>query len=252
MLTIMLLIPVLDLLGKQVVRGVAGKRETYRPIETPLAPGADPLVLAEAFRERFGLSLLYVADLDAILSRQPNWNVYRQLVDAGFRLLVDPGLRTAADAESIFACGVAKVIAGLESLNGPDQLDQMVAAHGADRVIFSLDLKNGVPLCDQSAWGKRSPLEIAARSIDTGISAMLVLDLKQVGSGKGISTLALCRRIHEQNSRVELYTGGGVRHRDDLMALQADGLTGVLISSALHQGTITADDCRYFGGGASR
>ena len=95
----MLLIPVLDLLGKQVVRGVAGKRKTYRPIESPLAPGSDPLTLAHAFREQFGLNLLYVADLDAILSRQPNWNIYRELTDAGFWLLVDPGLRTAAETE---------------------------------------------------------------------------------------------------------------------------------------------------------
>ncbi|MFN0197445.1 MAG: HisA/HisF-related TIM barrel protein [Planctomycetaceae bacterium] len=239
----MLLIPVLDLLGQQVVRGVAGRRDSYRPLESPLAKGSDPLNLAQAFRDRFGLNTLYVADLDAILARSPNWDVYRRLVADCFELLVDPGLRTADDAEPVFACGVSTVIAGLESLTDPRELDLLVEIHGASRLIFSLDLKQAEPICDRAAWEERSPLEIAHRAIDAGVTSILVLDLSQVGIGQGLNTLDLCRQIQQQHPTIRLFTGGGVRNRDDLNILQEQGIAGVLIASALHQGTVSADDC---------
>lgn len=240
----MLIIPVLDLLERQVVRGVAGKRELYRPIESLLSKSADPLDVAHAFREQFDLNVLYVADLDAILSRRPNHDIYRQLVSAGFQLLVDPGLHRADDAESVFACGAAQIIAGLESLAGPDELERLTAAYGNDRVIFSLDLKHGEPLGDRTAWEHRSPFAIAKRAIDLGVGQVLVLDLHQVGSGKGIGTLDLCRRIREYAANIKLFTGGGARHCDDLLELQSEGIAGVLVASALHHGTITVEDCR--------
>ncbi|MFM8221178.1 MAG: nickel transporter, partial [Planctomycetaceae bacterium] len=44
----MQVIPVLDLLGGVVVRGVAGQRDSYRPIVSQLVDGAEPLAVARA------------------------------------------------------------------------------------------------------------------------------------------------------------------------------------------------------------
>ena len=114
--------PVLDLLNGVVVRGVGGQRETYRPVESRICASAEPLDVARAFRDQFGLERLYVADLDAILQRRPNLDVYRQLTQEGFTLLVDAGIQDANDAARILKAGAQAVIAGLESIPQPDLL----------------------------------------------------------------------------------------------------------------------------------
>jgi phosphoribosylformimino-5-aminoimidazole carboxamide ribotide isomerase len=75
---------------------------------------------------------------------------------------------------------------------------------------------------------------------------MIVLDLAGVGVGRGVPTHTLCRQLLEDFPRLELMTGGGVRNADDLARLQTLGVGGVLIASALHDGSLTPEDVRGF------
>jgi phosphoribosylformimino-5-aminoimidazole carboxamide ribotide isomerase len=63
------IIPVVDLKGGVVVRARMGRREEYRPIETPLAPTSDPVDVARGLLSVHPFATLYVADLDAIAGR---------------------------------------------------------------------------------------------------------------------------------------------------------------------------------------
>ena len=74
----MQLIPVLDLLNGVVVRGVAGRRDEYRPIQSGLTDSVEAREMARAIRGAYGFNAFYVADLDAILRGQPNLGVYRE------------------------------------------------------------------------------------------------------------------------------------------------------------------------------
>ncbi|MFO0865589.1 MAG: HisA/HisF-related TIM barrel protein [Gemmataceae bacterium] len=78
----MRIIPVLDLLHGQVVRGIAGQRDHYRPIVSRWTTSADPLTVAQSLRDAFGLTHFYVADLDAILQRKPNLSSFEEFVSA--------------------------------------------------------------------------------------------------------------------------------------------------------------------------
>jgi phosphoribosylformimino-5-aminoimidazole carboxamide ribotide isomerase len=238
----MQILPVLDLLQGVVVRGVAGHRETYRPIASQICPSAEPLAIARAFRDHFGLERLYVADLDAILHQRPNLDVYRQLSQDGFTLCVDAGVRDVHAATTVLQAGAASVIAGLESTPLPEMLQELVAHCGSERVLFSLDLQGGQPLVGAGAWSGMTPWQIARLAIQHGIERLIVLDLAQVGIGAGLSTLELCAEIRAADPHVELITGGGVRNRADLQLLAAAGLDGVLIASALHNGQLSRSD----------
>src|SRR5712691_477545 len=130
----MKIIPVLDLLGGIVVRGVGGRRQEYRPVESVLTQSVRPLEVAQAFRDRLGLTALYVADLDGILRQQPNLTTLRELSAAGFDVWIDAGLRDSADAAMLLSAGAAKVIAGLESMSWPSVLESLVAEWGVSRV----------------------------------------------------------------------------------------------------------------------
>ena len=238
----MRLLPVLDLLQRVVVRGVAGERARYRPIESCLTPHSDALSVASAIREALGLTTLYVADLDAILHRQPNFAVLRSLCDAGFGLLVDGGVHRVEDARGLFAAGAESVIAGFETLAGPDELRHCCDEFGADRVIFSLDLRDGRPMGDTATWDASDPFDLALAALRCGVRRLIVLDVAQVGTSRGPAAVPLCRRLREAAPEIELITGGGVRHRDDLKLLATIPVDGVLIASALHDGRITLED----------
>ena len=49
----MRIIPVLDLMQGQIVRGIAGQRESYRPIKSSLVAGSDHEAIAGALAHVF-------------------------------------------------------------------------------------------------------------------------------------------------------------------------------------------------------
>lgn len=230
----MQLIPVLDILNGVVVRGVAGRRDEYRPIQSCLTKSVEALDVARTIRGAYGMNEFYVADLDAILRGQANEGVYQDLIADGMRLSVDAGVATAAQVRTLLEQGVSRVIVGLESCPSPAALRDIAADVPCERVVFSLDLKQGRPLASP-AWGS-DPEEIAAQVVRCGVNRLIVLDLAGVGTGEGVPTIALCRRLRASYGQaIEIVTGGGVRGPEDLELLDEAGVDGVLIASILHQ-----------------
>ena len=234
----MLVIPVLDLLNGVVVRGVGGRRDEYQPVESVLTLSAKPLDVARAFRDQLNLTTLYVADLDGILKQHPNEVAYRQLVEDGFELWIDAGVRSLIDAARLIKAGAMKVIVGLESLPDTHLLSALVAEIGASKITFSLDLRAGRPMLGHSDWPDLSPLGIAQSAINLGLTQLIVLDLASVGEQRGPSTISLCDSIRRIAPQVRVITGGGVRDGNDLLPLKAAGINGVLLATSLHNGKI--------------
>ncbi len=240
--------PVLDLKGGLVVRGQGGDRASYKPVQSQLVDSAEPLRVARAFRDCLGLEELYVADLDGIGGSAPDFATLRCLLRDGFRLLVDAGVRVPADATAVAVLGAETVIAALETLPSPDALARVVEAVGSKRVIFSLDLKNGGLLCDSAGWPFDDAQAVAREAVRRGVERLLVLDLAQVGSGRGPGHVDFLTRWIREFPGVETLSGGGVRSARDLEVFAAAGVHGVLVASALHDGLITRSEIEHLRG----
>jgi phosphoribosylformimino-5-aminoimidazole carboxamide ribotide isomerase len=238
------LIPVIDLLGGVVVRGIAGQRSDYRPLVSRLTDSCEPLNVARALRDAFGLNRFYVADLDAILHLQPNQQVYRRLIEARFELMIDAGVRDVEGARAIRDAG-AHPIVGLESCPSPDVLSQILSANAGD-LTFSLDLQAGRPLLARGASGwEADSLQIVRQSIACGVPRIIVLDLADVGTGSGCRTDELCRTLHREFPRLHVTCGGGIRGVADIQRLAATGASAALVASALHDGRLTPRDLSF-------
>jgi len=224
------LLPVLDLKGGIPVRARAGKRHEYAPL------GGTALDAARAHRARVGHGDVYVADLDAIAGAEPAWDVVAALHGDGFALWLDAGVATADRAAALSAAGVERIVVGLETVAGPEVLATVIARHG-DRVVFSLDLRDGEPILGSATW-RGDARSIADEVISLGVRRLLVLDLARVGVGEGTGTEALLAELHAAHPAVELLAGGGVRGRADLERLAAVGVGRVLVASALRDGTL--------------
>ncbi len=238
------IIPVIDLLGGRVVRGVAGRRSEYQPIVTPWSGVADPIEIVRGLQEAWDFHEFYVADLDAIQFDRPHWPVYESLLAEGTRLLLDAGVRDLQSVQRLFDIGVHRLVVALETLDSPELLDAFVQKLGTEHIVFSLDLMQGRPIANGD-WRQLSSIEIAERVIDAGVSTLIVLDLAGVGVGEGISTLPLCREILERWPKVSLITGGGVRNATDVATALHSGVQSVLVASALHDGRLTQESLRH-------
>ena len=257
----MKIIPVIDLMGSQVVRGVGGRRDEYRPIESVLCNDARPASVGRAFVE-LGFREVYVADLDAIRtlipngaetrdkkgvgsrdSRSPAWSIYEELMRLGLDLWIDAGIGTAAEARrmaqfEVDGRPIAGIVAGLESLPHPGRFGQMLEAVDPRRLIFSLDMKLGVPLVCSDAWDGYSARDVADDVLRDGVQRMIVLDLARVGMGEGVGTEDFCRLLRRKAPQLEITAGGGVRGQADLDSLEQAGCDAALVASALHDGRL--------------
>jgi phosphoribosylformimino-5-aminoimidazole carboxamide ribotide isomerase len=245
----MRIVPVMDLSGGQVVRGIAGRREEYRPIRGSLSPTSNPADVAWALVHGLQREQAYVADLDAIAGGEPSWETLKTMASAGLRLWVDAGVRDCAAAKeladfSIDDRGTAtwRIVVALETIAGPGALEAILHTLGPQRLVFSLDLNDGRPLAASSHWRDLQPLRIACEVAKMGVRRMIVLDLAFVGTGQGVATLDLCRQIATRVPNMQIATGGGVSSTTDLMALAAAGVDVALVASAIHDGRITRAD----------
>jgi phosphoribosylformimino-5-aminoimidazole carboxamide ribotide isomerase len=237
----MVILPVLDLMAGQVVRGVAGRRDLYRPVVSTLVASSDPGAVARAFAGTFGLWELYVADLDAIGGAAPARDHYTRLRADGFRLWVDAGVRQARQAIELGSDGIECVVIGLETVSGPEEVAAAVLKLG-ERAAFSLDLYAGKPLGDAAAWQASDAESIAARAIDLGVRRLIVLDLANVGTATGPGSGGVYSRLARSYPDVAIYAGGGVRNLADLRRMKDAGLQGALVASALHDGSLSRED----------
>lgn len=237
----MQILPVLDILDAVVVRGIAGRREEYRPLVSQLTTSSEPLAVANAIRDQLGVNQFYVADLDGILKQHPNHSLYQRLISEGFTLLIDTGIRDPDQARLIAETTKADLIVGLESCRSPQDLKRTAAM--IPDVAFSLDLFQGKPhfSLDAVGWSPH-PAEIVRQVIGSDVKTLIVLDLADVGKATGGSTDLLCRFIRSGFPDIRLIAGGGVRGPQDLSRLAGLGLDAVLVASALHDGRITRED----------
>jgi phosphoribosylformimino-5-aminoimidazole carboxamide ribotide isomerase len=225
-------IPVIDVRHGLAVAAVRGQRADYRPLVTPLAEGSAPADIACGYAALFTFPVLYVADLDGIEGRGRDAGLPARLAAAvtGLHLWVDDGTRARAAAQRIADEQHATLVIGTESLSdGQDVAAMRALPH--DRYVLSLDFD------DDRFVGPREVLDEPQH----WPLSVIVMTLARVGSAEGPDVQRIASIVGRAGGR-RIYAAGGVRNRADIGALHAAGAAGVLIATALHAGTIKADD----------
>ena len=234
------IIPVIDVMGGQAVRAIGGRREMYAPVRSKLTNSTEPAIVAKALLAAAGANELYAADIDALQGHRPRLAWVKELTDAGCRVMIDAGVKSAVNAIPLAAVG-ASVVVGTETLTRLDELKALVHFWEPDRILLSVDLRNGRVLGEETVWG-RDPdaITVIETGIAAGVKRFIVLELARVGTGVGPGTVELCGRVRERFPDGELIAGGGVRNWSDVDALGYVGCDGVLVASALHDGELRA------------
>ncbi|RCS49447.1 hypothetical protein DTL42_13050 [Bremerella cremea] len=243
------ILPVMDLRLGQVVRGVAGRRDEYLPVQSRYVDDSRPGTIAMLLAQTFGFRDCYVADLNAIAGGQVDAATLEAIAVQGLNVWLDAGVgsvaRWQACSENLRGWSPFRWIVGLESLVSWQAMRQLVEAIEPERLVFSLDLKQGKPLTNRPELVGLSALEIAKTVAGMGVGTLLVLDVEAVGEGTGARTEDLLDEISREVPEIELVAGGGMASPAGIESLMGHQVRRVLVASALHDGRIAP----YHGGG---
>ncbi|MCQ8181668.1 HisA/HisF-related TIM barrel protein [Methylomonas sp. SURF-1] len=226
----MQIIPVIDLKDGLVVHASGGDRSRYRPIHlhSQIVGGSSIEEVVSGLLELYAFSAFYIADLNAIERNGSHRSILEPLLSRypAVDFWLDNGLQprslTPNPAPNL------RTVIGTETQSEPTDLS-------GSATILSLDFKNNQAL-GNPAW-----LDLPQYWPDT----VIAMTLDQVGANRGpdFARLDSLRRVHPGSRWI---AAGGVRGIDDLHSLAATGLSGVLIASALHNGSIGTAELSKF------
>ena len=230
----MQVIPAIDLLDGQCVRLHQGDYDQVTRFSD------DPVAQALSW-QRQGARRLHLVDLDGARTGQPMNDAAIKAITAALDIPVQlgGGVRSAARAAELLACGLDRVILGTVALEQPELVEELANAH-PDRIIVGIDAKNGKVAT--RGWISESSTEataLARRLSSTGIAAIISTDIATDGTLAGPNLEAL--RAMATASQVPLIASGGIgnlEHLLSLLSLEPLGVSGVIVGRALYDGRV--------------
>ncbi|MDE0154312.1 MAG: HisA/HisF-related TIM barrel protein [Gammaproteobacteria bacterium] len=228
------IIPVIDLKDGLAVAARQGKRQTYRPLASPLCPQPELPAVIRAYLSVFPFRTFYIADLNAIEKNGNNHALITRMLQAhsDISLWIDSGTDPFINDNSVsFRDRVSNVL-GSETGISIEQLDHYTRKSDC---ILSLDYRGGELLGnpDLTAQPSRLPQRV------------IVMNLERVGSHAGPDLEHLSSLLHRLPGK-QVYAAGGVRNAEDLRRLAGHGVHGALVATALHDRTITSEHLQQF------
>lgn len=232
---ILQIIPVIDLLNGVVVHAKHGLRAHYLPIVSQLTSSHQPLTVALALLELYPFSTLYIADINAIQGQGDNQAAIEaiQQTHPNTQIWLDNGIRQV-NARSLHRRGNGRPVIGSENI--ANLQDYRAISYACEsKHVLSLDY------AATNALGINE-LHNSARFWPDNTICMT---LNKVGSVNGVDAERLQELMRLNNTRKSpsnLFAAGGVRDINDCLMLKSKQISGVLVASALHNGSILRAD----------
>ena len=231
----MTIFPAIDLYeGKVVrlVRGDYGQMTVY---------GNDPVATARSFKDS-GATAVHVVDLEGARDGKPaNFEVIKRIVsETGLEVQAGGGIRAEDVVANYLGIGVRRVILGTAAVSTPGFLRSMALAYG-DAIAVAADIRDGFVAV--KGWAELSDKDVFdfCRAVeDMGAGTLICTDISKDGLLGG-SNIDLYKTLREELS-IKLIASGGITSPDEIIALKALAIDGVILGKALYSGRIMLKD----------
>ena len=236
----MIVFPAIDLKGGQAVQLQQGEFDQARQYGDPGAAVAR--WLAE------GTEYIHVVDLDAAAAGHPiNQSAVAVIVsgaaNAGVPVQLGGGLRSVFDVRTALRAGVDRVILGTAAAKSPDLAEEMVQSFGPEKIVVSIDARDGVVATH--GWQLESNHQVedlANELVERGIRRFVYTDIAQ--DGMLTSPNIDATRALLNSTRAAIIAAGGVTTAEHIRLLAAAGCEGAIVGTALYEGRLTLEDAK--------
>ena len=245
----MIPIPAVDMSEGRAVRLQQGRFDRVTHFDD------DPLQAVARWIDA-GAERVHLVDLDAARTGQPEnatliERAVRRWPQVAFQ--VGGGIRDMDALHRWLQAGVRYPVLGTAAVRHPDFAERAAELY-PDRVILALDTRQG--RVATQGWTEDSDLELldlAQRYAELPLAAILHTDIGRDGTLAGPNLQASAELAAAQPHAV--LVSGGVRHLDDLLAIQQAGVfAGAICGRALYEGHLDLAEafrrCRVADGGA--
>ena len=237
----MRIIPAIDIIDAKCVRLTQGdyaQKKIYNE---------SPLEVAKTF-EGNGIKYLHLVDLDGAKARKVQNLKVLESICSQTSLIVDfgGGVQTDADIQDVFNAGASKITAGSIAVKDEDLVKKWIQCYGAERIILGADVKDDEIMT--GGWENGTGISIrpfVANYLKSGITELISTDIAVDGMLTGPST-ALYKRLITEFPNLKLIASGGVSSLNDLDALKAIKVDGVIIGKAIYENRITLKELQNY------
>ena len=239
------IIPVLDIFNSMAVHAVKGERDKYKPLKSKILNTSKPLEIVKNLKHKFHFDEIYIADLDAIINKQPNQGLLLEILKLqDLKFMLDPGITDKNDLLFYSEYNLDKLILGLETITDFNVIEQGIEIMGCDRFSISIDMYQGKIISKLKDLKNQNPLKLVKRLNQLGIKEIILLDLFRVGQKiGGVPPLFMKFRDQFQGN---ILIGGGVKEYEDLEMMDNTNFSGVLIATALYDGSLNIEQLKCF------
>ncbi len=230
----MIVIPAIDLKDGKCVRleqGLMDKDTVFND-----NPGAQALEW-----ERQGAEWLHIVDLDGAFAGEPK---NRDAIESILKAITIPaqlggGIRDIETIEAYLSLGLSRVIIGTAAQRNPE-LVREACAKFPGQIVVGIDAKNGMVAVQ--GWAEvtdMTAVELAKKFEGFGVSAIIYTDISRDGMLQG-PNLEATRSLAEAVAIPVIASGGvsSLKDIENLMAIEASGITGVITGKAVYTGAI--------------
>ena len=184
-----------------------------------------------------GFRQLHIVDLDAALNVGSNAAVIEDVIrDGSVDAQAAGGVRSTEAAQRLYEAGAARIVVGSRAVEEPEWLANLAALF-PNVVVLATAVREGRVMTHGRL--RRPPLDIldVARDVAGLPLGGLLVTSTHVEQGLEKRDLSLLEDLAEA-CECPMFTSGGVTAASDLRALEHRGVAGVVIGSALHNGTL--------------
>ncbi|MFX0102646.1 MAG: HisA/HisF-related TIM barrel protein [Candidatus Hodarchaeota archaeon] len=239
-------VPVIDIKDGMAVHAIKGERKKYEPVNCGWCENGEYLDLVRGYSKFFSLNDLYVADLDAIIKDEMNFEMYNRIrwICQG-KIMIDAGITSLTKFMQIKDYNFDEIILGTESVASLEEFSKIISIHPGTTII-SLDFRNGELLTPINELKEEDPAGILKILDKLKPDAFIFLELTSVGAKTGVRT-SIAADL-PKNTSTPIYLGGGIKVIEDIKNARDLGFKGVLLATALQEGLIKSDELNVIKG----
>jgi phosphoribosylformimino-5-aminoimidazole carboxamide ribotide isomerase len=228
----MIIIPAVDLKDGRCVRLSQGR------MDQESVYSENPVQMAKHWESK-GAERLHVVDLNGAVQGKPfHSSLVKEIVrSVHIPVEVGGGIRDFDTIEDYLSSGVKWVILGTAAFQNRSLVKE-ACLRFPERVILGIDAKGGkVAIQGWNEVVSSEAVELAKQFEGMDLSAIVFTDIERDGMGTGLnfeSTKNFAKSIS-----IPVIASGGVSRIEDiqnLMALETDGVIGVIVGRALYTG----------------